>query len=65
MGYTREGVDLFYSKMANDQEKEQGWLETPDQQLAFLANMGGDDPNAMIEYTLKDIKNMSETFREL
>jgi uncharacterized protein YbaP (TraB family) len=65
MGYTSEGVDLFFSKMANAQGKEQGWLETPDQQLAFLSNLGGDDPNAMIEYTLKDIENMSEMFGQL
>jgi len=65
MGYTREGVDLFFSKMANAQEKEQGWLETPDEQLAFLANLGGGDPNAMIEYTLKDINNMPEMFGQL
>lgn len=58
MGYTSEGVDLFYSNKAKQQNKEQGWLETPDEQLSFLANLGGDDPNIMIEYTLKDIKKM-------
>lgn len=65
MGYSSEGVDLFYSKMANAQGKEQGWLETPDEQLTFLSNLGGDDPNAMIEYTLKDIKKMPEMFGQL
>jgi uncharacterized protein YbaP (TraB family) len=65
MGYTSEGVDMFFANMAKDQEKEQGWLETPDEQLAFIAKLGGDDPNAMIEYTLKDIKKMPEMFAKL
>jgi uncharacterized protein YbaP (TraB family) len=65
MGYTSEGVDTFYSNMAKDQGKEQGWLETPDEQLDFLANLGGDDPNALIDYTLKDIKKMPEMFAKL
>jgi uncharacterized protein YbaP (TraB family) len=65
MGYTSEGVDLFFAKKAKTQGKEQGWLETPDEQLAFITTMGDDDPNAMIEYTLKDIKNMPEMFGKL
>ena len=65
MGYTSEGVDMFFANMAKDEGKEQGWLETPDEQLAFMAKLGGDDPNAMIEYTLKDIKKMPEMFAKL
>lgn len=65
MGYTSEGVDMFFANMAKDEGKEQGWLETPDEQLAFIAKLGGDDPNAMIEYTLKDIKKMPEMFAKL
>ncbi|WP_299078298.1 TraB/GumN family protein [uncultured Paraglaciecola sp.] len=65
MGYTSEGVDMFFSKMAKAQQKEQGWLETPDEQLAFLAKMGGDDPNEIIKYTLKDIAKMPEIFTQL
>ena len=65
MGYTSEGVDMFFANMAKVEGKEQGWLETPDEQLSFLAKLGGDDPNAIIEYTLKDIKKMPEMFAEL
>jgi uncharacterized protein YbaP (TraB family) len=65
MGYTSEGVDMFFANMAKTQAKEQGWLETPDEQLAFIAKLGGDDPNTMIEYTLKDIKKMPEMFAKL
>ena len=65
MGYTSEGVDMFFANMAKADGKQQGWLETPDEQLAFIANLGGDDPNAIIEYTLKDIKKMPEMFPKL
>lgn len=65
MGYTSEGVDMFFANMATTQAKEQGWLETPDEQLAFIAKLGGDDPNAMIEYTLKEIKKMPEMLAKL
>ncbi|PKG96737.1 TraB/GumN family protein [Paraglaciecola sp. MB-3u-78] len=65
MGYTSVGVDMFFANMAKTQAKEQGWLETPDEQLAFISKLGGDDPNAMIEYTLKDIKKMPEMFAKL
>jgi uncharacterized protein YbaP (TraB family) len=65
MGYSSEGVDMFYTNMAKAHGKEQGWLETPDEQLAFIANLGGDDPNAIIEYTLEDIKKMPEMFPKL
>ncbi|WP_289030302.1 TraB/GumN family protein [uncultured Paraglaciecola sp.] len=65
MGYTSEGVDVFYSKMATANNKPQAWLETPDEQLQFLANMGNEDPSAMIDYTLKDIATMEETFGKL
>jgi len=65
MGYTSEGVDMFFANKAQLQDKEQGWLETPDEQLSFMANLGGDDPNLMIEYTLKDIKKMPKMLGEL
>jgi uncharacterized protein YbaP (TraB family) len=65
MGYTSEGVDMFFANKAKDQGKEQGWLETPDEQLAFIADMGNEDPDTMIEYTLKDIKKMPEMFAKL
>tara|TARA_B110000091_G_C13711686_1_gene430761 strand:+ start:158 stop:1018 length:861 start_codon:yes stop_codon:yes gene_type:complete len=65
MGYTSEGVDMFFANMAKADGKQQGWLETPDEQLSFIAKMGDDDPNAMIEYTLKDIIKMPEMFGKL
>jgi uncharacterized protein YbaP (TraB family) len=65
LGYTSEGVDQFYTNLAIKEGKPQNWLETPDQQLSFIVNMGKDDPNGIIEYTLKDIEKMPEIIGEL
>ncbi|MCF2949997.1 TraB/GumN family protein [Paraglaciecola aquimarina] len=67
LGLTSEGVDLYYSKLAAKKNKPQLWLESPDQQIEFLLKMGQSDHDAMIEYTLKDIKkmpNMIDTLRK-
>jgi uncharacterized protein YbaP (TraB family) len=58
LGFTSEGVDQFYSDKGDQAGKTIQWLETPDEQLRFLANLGGDDYDALIDYTLRDIKNM-------
>ncbi|MGJ8679286.1 TraB/GumN family protein [Paraglaciecola sp.] len=58
LGLTSEGVDLYYSKAATGQNKQQLWLETPEQQIEFLSKLGQGDEDAMIEYTLKDIAKM-------
>lgn len=58
LGFTSEGVDQFYADKGSKAGKTIQWLETPDEQLSFLANLGGDDNDALIEYTLRDIKKM-------
>ncbi|MGS2720020.1 TraB/GumN family protein [Paraglaciecola aestuariivivens] len=65
LGYTSEGVDKFYSDKALQAGKPQFWLETPDEQLNFIANLGKDDPSAMIDYTLKDLQKMPNSFNAL
>ncbi|WP_166423785.1 TraB/GumN family protein [Paraglaciecola sp. 20A4] len=58
LGFTSEGVDQFYADKASQESKAIKWLETPDEQLGFLANMGGNDNDALIDYTLRDITKM-------
>lgn len=58
LGFTSEGVDQFYADKGAQEQKAISWLETPDEQLNFIANLGGDDNDALIEYTLRDIKKM-------
>lgn len=65
MGYTSEGVDMFFANLAGSKGMEQGWLETPDEHLDFIIKMGGDDPDTVIEYALQDIQKMPEMFAKL
>jgi uncharacterized protein YbaP (TraB family) len=65
LGLTSEGVDLYYSNMAKQQGKTQLWLESPDEQISFLMNMGQGDEDAMIEYTLRDLKKMPTVIDQL
>lgn len=65
MGLTTEGVDSFYFSKAGLDGKTRTWLETPDQQLSFIANMAMDDEDEMILYTLNDIETMPERMGEL
>jgi uncharacterized protein YbaP (TraB family) len=65
LGLTSEGVDVHFSKMASEQNKPQLWLESPEQQIEFLMKMGQGDEDAMIEYTLKDIKKMPNMIDKL
>ena len=65
MGFTSIGVDQHYANLAAKKGKAQGWLESPDEQIAFLANMGLGDENGMIEYSLRDIETMPKTIGKL
>jgi uncharacterized protein YbaP (TraB family) len=65
MGFTSIGVDQFYANLAVQKGKTQTWLESPDEQIAFLENMGKGDENSMIKYSLRDIENMPETIAHL
>jgi uncharacterized protein YbaP (TraB family) len=65
LGFTSIGVDQFYANAATKQGKQQRWLESPAQQLAFLANLGLGDEDALIEYSLRDIKTMPQMMGEL
>ncbi|WP_158970253.1 TraB/GumN family protein [Paraglaciecola sp. L3A3] len=65
IGLSSEGVDAYYSNLASKQNKAQLWLESPDQQIQFLMDLGQGDEDKMIEYTLKDIKKMPDMIEKL
>ena len=59
------GVDQhFYGKAVQDR-LDIVHLETPDEQLSFLVNMGLGRENDLISYTLTDLKNLSEMYEAL
>ncbi len=57
-GFDQDGVDKTFSTKAKADGKPVEWFESVDEQLAFIVNLGGDDDNAIINYTLDEIDNL-------
>ena len=58
LGLVGTGVDQFYSLRAINESKKMRYLETVDEQLEFLVNMGQGSENELILYTLNDIEHL-------
>lgn len=57
LGYTTEGVDMFYFKKGKEDGKALNWLESIEFQTALLANLGGDmDPNELLKDLAKELE---------
>ncbi|WP_100644618.1 TraB/GumN family protein [Alteromonas facilis] len=65
IGLTTQGVDKYYATLAMGDNKPTGWLETPDQQLNFLASLGKGQEDQLIQYTLEEIKTLKPSIDEL
>lgn len=59
LGITAEGVDQHYADKAVATNMPQQFLETPQQQLAFIVEMGKDNPSKLIARTLEDTKELT------
>jgi hypothetical protein len=57
-GFVAEGVDKHFFQRAVKDKKTIGWFETPEQQLAIIDGFDNEDPNALINYTLDEMKNV-------
>ncbi len=56
------GVDSTYYQRAVTDQKNLLALETPDEQLSFIAHMADGKENEMIAYTLRDISRLPDYF---
>lgn len=65
MGLTSQGVDEFYYFKAMTDGKVLDWFESPQQQLEFIAALGGEDEDEMIRYALDDVKLLPVALTEL
>lgn len=65
LGYTSEGVDMFYSRKATQENKPKGWLEEPEEQISALSSFNQKNEEQIIEYALDDIKEMPSTMDKL
>lgn len=65
LGFTSEGVDQFYARLALQDNKPIGWLEAPEEQVAMLKELNNQDSDAVINYALSEIKNMPYSMKSL
>lgn len=65
LGLAGVGVDQFYTNKARVDKKALGQLESVEQQLDFLAGMGEGQESELIDYTLRDLKKLTEFFNAL
>jgi uncharacterized protein len=65
LGFTSEGVDQHYANLAQADNKPQAWFETPEEQIAFIVNLGQEDESGMIDYAIRDVKKLPETINAL
>ena len=65
LGQAGTGVDHFFYLQAKNSRKAIHYLESAEQQLSMLINMGKGKENELIAYTLKDISHISVMLGEL
>jgi len=65
LGIDGKGVDEIYEQKALTEGKYIGELETPLMQLEFLANLGTNNPDALIQYSLKDTDKLKHYFKDM
>lgn len=65
LGFTGKGVDAFYNQKAKQDNKAVAALETVEQQLTFIAEMGkGQEDNLMI-YTLQEMEKLPQVMESM
>lgn len=65
LGVTSEGVDAHFTQKAQKDGKPMLFLETFDQQLAFIESMGKGNADEFVLYSIEDIKNNEAEFLRL
>lgn len=62
LGVTSQGVDAHFTDKATRDEKSLLFLETFDEQLGFMENMGQGNENEFVLYSIDDIENSENDF---
>jgi uncharacterized protein YbaP (TraB family) len=60
IGFTPQGVDAYYLSKAKETKKETGFLETVEQQITFLTDIGAGYENEYVQYSLDDFDKMEK-----
>lgn len=65
LGVGGAGADEFMNQKALTDKKQMGYLESPSQQIAYISEMGKGMEDKVVEHTLRDLKILPETLKEL
>lgn len=60
LGMTADGIDKYFYKKASNEKIKLGSLETLDEQIKLLTEMGNGDENNFIRYSLADFERMEK-----
>ena len=65
LGIAEDGVDQFFNLKAIEDQKPLGQLESVEEQISFIAAMGQGQEDEMIDYTLRDIKDLPQVMQSI
>jgi uncharacterized protein YbaP (TraB family) len=65
LGVTGVGVDAHFNQRAVSDHKALGQLETVEAQVAFIAEMGAGQEDAMLSYSLEDIERLPDLWQSM
>lgn len=65
IGVKSEGVDLYFANKAVTDNKSFLFLETFDEQLSFIENMGKENVDEFVRYSIRDLEEQLESFDDL
>jgi uncharacterized protein YbaP (TraB family) len=65
LGVNGVGVDAYFNQRAVSDGKALGQLETVEEQVDFIANMGAGQEDAMLNYNLADIERLADLWQSM
>ena len=65
LGINGAGVDAHLNQRAAQEQKPRGQLETVEQQVAFIANLGVGQEDEMLNYNLADMQRLPELWQSM
>lgn len=65
LGVSEEGVDLYFHRLATQDNKTIDMLETIEEQIDYLTSMGKDNEDAFIAHTIESTASLEESFEQL
>lgn len=60
LGLTEAGVDEYFRRQALNDGKDLGYLESPDQQIRFLVDMGKGQEDELIRHTILEMERLPQ-----